>query len=70
MLEGVVRWCKKHQTELPRLIGVESDPGRAGEAQRVFRSCSKAYIRQADFLTEPIGSFEFIIGNPPYVSIL
>ena len=69
-LEGVVRWCKRHRNRLPHLVGVESEPGRAQRAREAFRSYPQVEIRGNDFLKEPIESFDFIIGNPPYVSIL
>src|SRR5438046_2240625 len=69
-LEGIVRWCRKHRVRLLRIVGVESEPGRAQQARTILRSFSQIEIRQSDFLTKPIGSFDFIIGNPPYVSIL
>ena len=69
-LEGVVRWCEEHQKRSPCLVGVESEPGRARGARESLRSCSHIEIRKKDFLAEPIESFDFIIGNPPYVSIL
>jgi len=69
-LEGIARWCKKHRVGLPCIVGVESEPGRAKQARTALRSHPQIEIRQSDFLTEPIESFDFIIGNPPYVSIL
>lgn len=69
-LEGVIRWCEEHQKRSPRLVGVESEPGRAREARESLRSCPHIEIRKMDFLAQPIESFDFVIGNPPYVSIL
>src|SRR5260221_3207553 len=69
-LAGVIRWCEKHKKQLPRLVGIESEPGRAREARHSLRSWSHVEIRKKDFLANPIEGFDFIIGNPPYVSIL
>ena len=51
------------------MVGIESELGRARQAQVEFRSHSRVEIRRSDFLTNPIELFDFIIGNPPYVSI-
>jgi tRNA1(Val) A37 N6-methylase TrmN6 len=51
-------------------VGVESDPKLAHQARAAFRSCQQVEIRQRDFLTETLERFDFVIGNPPYVSIL
>ena len=69
-IDGIVRWCKERQKELPHLVGVESDPKLADQAKAAFRSCLQVEIRQRDFLTETLERFDFVIGNPPYVSIL
>jgi adenine-specific DNA-methyltransferase len=68
-LEGIIRWCKRHRAVLPRMVGIESEPRRVKAARENFRSIN-VEIRQSDFLTAPVESFDFIIGNPPYVSIL
>jgi adenine-specific DNA-methyltransferase len=69
-IDGIVRWCRERRKELPHLVGVESDPKLADQAKAAFRGCQQVEIRQRDFLTEPIERFDFVIGNPPYVSIL
>jgi adenine-specific DNA-methyltransferase len=69
-IEGIVRWCKSREIDLPRIVGVELDSGRAAHARAAFGSYQQIEIRHGDFLTEVAGSFDFIIGNPPYVSIL
>jgi adenine-specific DNA-methyltransferase len=68
-LSGITRWCRKNGIAEPTMVGIESEPGRARQAQAEFRSHSHVEIRRGDFLTNPIELFDFIIGNPPYVSI-
>lgn len=68
-LKGIIRWCKKNRSPIPELIGVESEPGRAQQARTALESEPKVEIRLSDFLAAPIESFDYVIGNPPYVSI-
>jgi tRNA1(Val) A37 N6-methylase TrmN6 len=67
---GIVRWCEEHRKDVPHLVGVESDPRLAGEAKEAFRGRHEVETRQRDFLPQPTERFNFVIGNPPYVSIL
>jgi len=67
---GILRWCMERGKQLPHLVGVESDPKLADQAKAAFRCCQQVEIRQRDFLTETLERFDFVIGNPPYVSIL
>jgi len=69
-IEGVVRACQAQGWPLPRIVGVELDPDRATAARRQFQHLPQVEIRQADFLQPSLERFDFIIGNPPYVSIL
>ena len=68
-LAGVVRWCRRNALTLPQMVGIESEPGRVTQARTAFRGIDSIEIRQRDFLTAAIEPFDFIIGNPPYVSI-
>jgi len=68
-LAGVIRWCAKYSAQTPAMMGIESDPKRAQVARANFDSVGNVQIRRADFLTGPAQSFDFIIGNPPYVPI-
>jgi adenine-specific DNA-methyltransferase len=68
-LAGVVRWCVRNRCKLPRMVGIESEPGRARAARSAFALYSQVQIRQADFLAPTPERFDFIIGNPPYVPI-
>lgn len=69
-IEGVIRACQAHRRPLPRIVGVELDPDRAAAARHRFGHLPQVEIRQADFLTASAEQFDFIVGNPPYVSIL
>lgn len=68
-LAGVLRWCTKHGVQMPTMIGIESDFRRAQKARNNFDAVSNVQVRHADFLNGPAESFDFIIGNPPYVPI-
>jgi type I restriction-modification system DNA methylase subunit len=68
-LAGIIQWCRKNGAELPRLVGIESQSDRAGQAQVAFSATPEIEIRQNDFLTQPLEKFDFIVGNPPYVPI-
>lgn len=68
-LDGVVRWCASRNAPLPRLIGVDSDPTRLAVSRERFASVDRIEIREADFLLSGSERCDYIIGNPPYVSI-
>lgn len=65
----VVSYLRERKLPFPRIVGVELDPARAAAAKRRFASIPEVEIREADFLAADFGLFDFIIGNPPYVSI-
>ncbi|MBI2178527.1 MAG: SAM-dependent DNA methyltransferase [Candidatus Tectomicrobia bacterium] len=56
-IEGVFRWCRRHGAPRPEIAGIEMDPGKIREAKRSFRGESG------------LESFDYIVGNPPYVAI-
>lgn len=68
-LDGVVRWCASRSVPLPRLIGVDSDPVRVALSRDRFAGIDRVEIREADFLLTASDSCDYILGNPPYVSI-
>ncbi|MDX6770610.1 MAG: Eco57I restriction-modification methylase domain-containing protein [Elusimicrobiota bacterium] len=68
-IDGVIRWCKKHRRPIPRIVGVELHPGRSTAAKERFKSYRSVEIRHTDFLVDSFEKFDYIIGNPPYVSI-
>ena len=66
---GILRACAVKGWTVPRIVGVELDPVRAATAKRRFRSVPQVDIRCSDFLQPASETFDFIIGNPPYVAI-
>lgn len=68
-IDGVVRWCSRRALPLPKIVGVEADAGRAREASARFEGVGQIQIRHADFLRPVNESFDYVIGNPPYVPI-
>ncbi|MFI5363236.1 MAG: Eco57I restriction-modification methylase domain-containing protein [Elusimicrobiota bacterium] len=68
-IDGVIRWCRRHKRPLPRITGIELHSERCRTARRKFHKYSSIEIREADFLVDAKEKFDFIVGNPPYVSI-
>jgi adenine-specific DNA-methyltransferase len=68
-LDGIVRWCASRNLPLPHLIGVDSDPARVAFSQERFAGHDRIEIREADFLLSASEPCDYVIGNPPYVSI-
>lgn len=68
-IEGVLRYCDARGWRPPRITGVELDPSRAATSARKFAGIEFVQIRQDDFLRSPCGTYDYIVGNPPYVSI-
>jgi hypothetical protein len=68
-IDGIIRWCRTHNTSLPRIVGVESDPKFIKPTRERFSSVSSVSIVEQDFLASPDYKYDYIIGNPPYVSI-
>ncbi len=69
-IAGVLRLCAQRRWPVPTIVGIELDPGRASTATQRFWGIEQVTIRQADFLQPSREMFDFVIGNPPYVSIL
>jgi adenine-specific DNA-methyltransferase len=68
-IDGIIRWCRKHDTPLPRIVGIESDPKFIEQTKERFSSLSSVTIQEQDFLASLDCKYDYIIGNPPYVSI-
>lgn len=68
-IDGIVRWCAQHGAELPQIVGVEVDPDRHAAAAAKFAPFKRVEIRREDFLVPSRERFDYVIGNPPYVSI-
>ncbi|MCC7020221.1 MAG: class I SAM-dependent methyltransferase [Ardenticatenales bacterium] len=70
-IAGVLRWCAREGVEPPQIVGIELDPAHVTSARERFRNDPCVCIRGADFLDcQNQDRYDFIIGNPPYVSIL
>lgn len=68
-IQGVVRWCRTNGHPLPRIVGIESDPEHVAVAARRFAGFENVEVRDRDFLDPVEESFDYVIGNPPYVPI-
>jgi SAM-dependent methyltransferase len=68
-IDGVIRWCKRQRLPLPRITGVESDPRHLPALRTKYERLGAVHIEHADFLTDGRTTYNFIIGNPPYVAI-
>lgn len=69
-IAGVLRACQAAGWAVPRIVGVEQDPTRAVTARGRFRGVRQVEIREGDFLMPSPDRYDYVIGNPPYVSIL
>ena len=70
-MKGVLRWSSSNRSKPPYMTGVEIDGRLAIEAASKFRQNTHVNVIQEDFLRfEPSKGFDYIIGNPPYVSII
>lgn len=68
-VEGVLRWCRLHSAPVPMIMAVDSNPARLREAREALAGVDRVTLIERDFLLPSTGSFDFIIGNPPYVAI-
>jgi tRNA1(Val) A37 N6-methylase TrmN6 len=69
-IQGIIRWCKSRGVAVPQVTGIESHPGRASEARERVASFPSVRIECRDFLVDNPNRYDYVIGNPPYVSIL
>ncbi len=68
-IDGVIRWCERQRLALPRISGVESDPQHLPVLRAKYERLRAVHIEHADFLTDGRTTYNFIVGNPPYVAI-
>lgn len=68
-IDGIVRWCAQKRVALPRVTGVESDPRHLPVLHEKYKRLANVHIRHVDFLVDDSTTYEFIVGNPPYVGI-
>ena len=70
-IEGILRWCECNHAEVPQIVGIELEKQRAESARQKFLAIPQVEIITGDFLFDEFqGLFDYVIGNPPYVSIL
>lgn len=70
-IDGILRWCEINNVKTPQITGIELDEERAEKARRKFAAIPQIEIITSDFLLDEVnGPFDYVIGNPPYVSIL
>lgn len=68
-IEGILRWCRERAVEPPHILGLDSDVELIEEARQAVGHHGKVTLTSGDFLLNDFGSFDFVIGNPPYVRI-
>jgi adenine-specific DNA-methyltransferase len=68
-IEGILRWCAKHDRPLPHITGVESDSRHLAVLHQKFGHNPAVEILDADFLLSERRTYDFVVGNPPYVAI-
>lgn len=67
---AVETYCNAHNLDVPSGVGIELDQDLVTKA-KTEHSNSNVTIKQQDFLDDlsDMGTFDYIIGNPPYVPI-
>jgi adenine-specific DNA-methyltransferase len=68
-IEGVLRWCRRNRQRLPEIVGIELDSSKLQQARRLLADEPCVTLVEGDFLTRDLGTFDYVIGNPPYVGI-
>ncbi|MFB6186907.1 MAG: Eco57I restriction-modification methylase domain-containing protein [Halobacteriaceae archaeon] len=70
LAEAVIRKLQDEDKQLPQGVGVDSDSDKIGIVEDKFEDTPFEFVHM-DFLqpTQEIGSFDYVIGNPPYLPI-
>jgi hypothetical protein len=68
-ISGILRWCAANGSDVPRIMGIESDPRLAVQARSAFAGNPAVEIQSRDFLAPDSRRYDYVIGNPPYVPI-
>lgn len=68
-IDGIIRWCERKGLALPRVTGVECDPRHLFLLREKYEGLHAVHIVHGDFLADSCTSYDFIVGNPPYVGI-
>ena len=70
-MKGVLRWSAAKHSMLPSMTGIELDGRLARSAASQLMSNRNIQVIEEDFLRADVSEmYHYIIGNPPYVSIL
>ena len=70
-MKGVLRWSAAKHSALPSMTGIELDGRLAQSASSQLGSHRNLRVIEEDFLRAEVSEkYHYIIGNPPYVSIL
>lgn len=68
-IEGVLRWCNARRVEPPTIVGIDSNPSHVRHCRERFVGIPQVEVAEGDFLAESYPAFDFVVGNPPYVSL-
>lgn len=68
-LSGILRWCGAHRVTVPHIVGIEKDARYLSAARAAVGGHTAITLEHRDFLTEDNRRFDYVVGNPPYVSI-
>lgn len=68
-IAGILRYCAARGLPPPNVIGIDSDLRLIEAARDQFRAHPTVSLLHQDYLASPAVPADFIIGNPPYVSI-
>lgn len=68
-VEGVIRWCQRAGAPIPQITAIDSDIARISEAEVALAGVTQVTLVHQDFLTPRHQQFDYIVGNPPYVSL-
>jgi adenine-specific DNA-methyltransferase len=63
-IDAVVGYCNQHSISHPSGVGVSSDQTLISELREEYSEAGIQFF-QLDFLTADLGSFDYVIGNPP-----
>ena len=70
-MKGLLRWSEAARSRLPDVTGIELNGQLALNATSRFQSNPRVNVIEGDFLRTKLSrKYHYIIGNPPYVSIL
>ncbi|MGQ0714645.1 MAG: Eco57I restriction-modification methylase domain-containing protein [Gemmatimonadaceae bacterium] len=68
-IQGIIRWCERKDEPRPQLIGVDSDPALLEIARQNVGHVEEVTLLHDDFLKPRSETYDYIVGNPPYVPI-